>query len=171
MRPIVSGLVIDRSQLTTHDLELACRKHSSPIGQVDMSLLRVQFAHNKCPVLADHVSIFPGHLPPLKHGGVRSCEASWGISRNAITKGAAVVHKHRGVAGKHIVRVDVGNGQVVHLFVAVVVTDGFDRGFGPVVGRKLLAGSKVPGVDPFCSGLAPEGVVLGGFESGGGVVG
>jgi hypothetical protein len=62
---------------------------------------------------------------------------------------SAVVDQHRRVASEHIVRLDAGDGQVVHLFVAVVVTDGFDRNFSPGGSRELFAGAEVGRVDPF----------------------
>lgn len=82
-----------------------------------------------------------------------------------------IVNEYRRVARFHIVRVEVGDGEVVGGSGGVVVADSGDGGGGGGGGRVELAelgvGGELAGVGPLVGGGVPEGVVPGGGDRGG----
>jgi hypothetical protein len=86
---------------------------------------------------------------------------------------AAVVYEYRPVAGHYIVRVGVGDGEVVDGGLGGgVALDGGDLDSGAGAGLEPLTCLQVGGVDPLAEFGCPEGVPVGGGDRGcgGGVV-
>ncbi len=78
----------------------------------------------------------------------------------------AVVDKHRGVAGEHIVRVDVSHGQVVcGTSPGGAPVETIDAEDGRSTGEKLITHGQVPRLLPLAVGVLPDRVILGSGES------
>lgn len=105
-------------------------------------------------------------LPRGKSGQIRVCP-------EITFQAARVMNEKRGGACQHIVRVEVGDGEVACFGGSkFVVADGLDGDGGAVGGEEGVAGLEVGGLGPAGGGDVPVGVVLGGGEGvGGGVVG
>src|SRR5690349_6152386 len=104
---------------------------------------------------------------------ISSCGAApRGVLHGPIKTRARIVNEYGGFAGEHIVRVDVGDGEVVHSLLAGEPANGVDGNLHPRSrSPQRLAGEEVAGVDPLLALRAPEGMVFGGVDQGGLAVG
>nr|WP_235967321.1 hypothetical protein [Micromonospora rubida] len=127
---------------------------------------------NIIPIQQSAISITNGHLSVMRFVGYRPNDA----------RKVVVVYEDRRVACEYIVRVDVGDGEVVHPLVAGEVVYCGDRdlaagsaaahaGAGAValeafvvVDQQAVSGFELARVDPVLFGRVPEGMVLGGLE-------